>query len=139
VVVLYRPDAAHDWEWVPQSREGLWSIGYIYVNDLQPGQYTLAVWDTQIVGINTNSHNEGLRQLNVFPNPASSTVAISWDEPMKGKLLVTDQQGRLQQQLDFADTNKIELKTTEWAKGLYLVEQQNLSGKTMAISKIVLQ
>lgn len=139
VVLLYRSNSAAEWQHIPQSVQGLWNIGYIYVDDLQPGQYTLAVWDKQIVGLSENPHPSPFGPLQIFPNPATETVAIQWAEPSTGKILITDQQGQLKQSLDFADTNRLALDIANYARGLYLVEQQNLKGNTMSVSKLIVR
>ena len=64
VVVLYRQDAADDWHSVPQEKMGIWSVGYIFVNDLQLGEYTLAVYKNS-VGEKENK----LEGFNIYPNP----------------------------------------------------------------------
>lgn len=139
VVLLYRANSAADWHYIPQTVQGLWNIGYIYVDDLQVGQYTLAVWDKQIVGFSETQRQVPIDQLRVFPNPANESVSIQWDEPSSGMLLITDQQGQLQQSLNFALTNRIDLHTANWSNGFYLVEQKNKVGNTVAISKLIVR
>jgi len=64
VVMLYREDASVDWHYISQSRVGLWAIGNIFVDNFQPGEYTLAVWDKQIVGTpEENTEPDGIKSI----------------------------------------------------------------------------
>ncbi len=72
VVLLFRKTTADDWKPVSQTRYGIWSIGYIYVDKLEKGEYTLATWDLQTVGYNhiTNKSDK----IDIFPNPTKGLL-----------------------------------------------------------------
>ncbi len=56
LVMLYRPGAGHPWEGTPFKHEGSWMSGTITVDTLQPGEYTLAVWDRKYLDTHTRYH-----------------------------------------------------------------------------------
>jgi hypothetical protein len=60
LVILFRPGAGHEWQSVPFSRQGPWQLGIIYVPNLRPGEYTLAIWDELFV-------NAGDQEPAMFP------------------------------------------------------------------------
>lgn len=138
VVLLYRANAAADWQTIPQQREGLWNIGYIYIENLLPGQYTLAVYDTEIVGLNEMNNTFQDKEIRVFPNPAHEQITLSWDELSSGKISFTEQNGRQVHQLTFKDKSVLKLDVSQWKKGVYLIEQQDLEGTSISRTKIVI-
>jgi hypothetical protein len=68
-------------------------IGYIFVNDLKLGEYTLAVWDKTLVSVPSNQMKHQNEVL-VYPNPAHDLVNFVF--PVKGnyKIRITDDSGR---------------------------------------------
>lgn len=75
LVILYRAHAGKDWQAIDFSRTGPWQIGTVYVENLQPGQYSLAVWDASVVPANNLSMEE--KVLNVKPNPGNNLSIYS--------------------------------------------------------------
>ncbi len=138
VVILYRANTAGDWQTVPQYREGLWNIGYIYVENLLPGQYTLAVYDTEIVGLSGKNFILPNTEMRAFPNPANEQITLSWDKPCSGTINFTEQDGKQSHQLSFIDKSKLKIDVSLWKKGVYLVEQQDLKGKSIAHTTIII-
>lgn len=138
VVLLYRGGTADDWHAVTQYREGLWNIGYIYVENLLPGQYTLAVYDTEIVGLSGMNYSLPTNEIRAFPNPANEQITLSWKESCSGKIKFTEQDGRQSHQLSFTDQSSLKIDISRWKKGVYLIEQQDLKGKSIARTKIVI-
>ncbi|MDP2723894.1 MAG: M1 family aminopeptidase [Bacteroidales bacterium] len=93
IVLLYRANPSVDWQIVPQEIVGPWMIGYIFVNDLKLGEYTLAVWDKTLVSVPSNQMKHQNEVL-VYPNPAHDLVNFVF--PVKGnyKIRITDDSGR---------------------------------------------
>lgn len=75
LVILYRANAGEDWHAVDFTKTGPWQIGTIYVNNLKPGEYVLAVWDDSVVSASnlTKQQDEFLK---VYPNPGASLKIV---------------------------------------------------------------
>ena len=86
--LMYRPDAHSAWTPVPYNRTGTPYNVTLTTLDLQPGQYCFAVADA---GVSVNSL-EGVR-LNVYPNPAYSTLTLKTDATRTDKAVVFDSLG----------------------------------------------
>lgn len=118
VVILYRPDAREEWQEIEHVREGIWSVGYIYV-DAVPGQYTLAVWDTQYVGKKENDP-EKPDVIRIFPNPVSDILNIRTNLETEAKIEIFSSQGAM---LDVIPVNAgeffCEYKTAGLRSGTY--------------------
>ncbi|MFA5417003.1 MAG: M1 family aminopeptidase [Bacteroidales bacterium] len=93
IVLLYRANPSADWQIVPQEIVGPWMIGYIFVNDLKLGEYTLAVWDKTLVAVPASQMNHQ-NEVQVYPNPAHDLVNFVF--PVKGnyKIRITDDSGK---------------------------------------------
>ncbi len=81
VVIVYRENTASDWQAISQTRIGVFSAGSIMVDNILPGEYTLAVWDKQIVGAPEN--NVKTDNIKIYPNP--SRGKLNFEFPRKGK------------------------------------------------------
>lgn len=93
LVILYRPDAATDWQPIPFTRIGPWQIGTLYVTPLRPGDYTLAIWDELYVGTSQSETKNGA--LRIYPNPAGDSVTFETDQGAGAVLTVNDTSGRV--------------------------------------------
>lgn len=136
VVILYRPSAAHDWQPIEHTRTGLWSIGYININNLAPGQYTLAAWDLQTVGISPIQPGESL-SLNAVPNPVSDTVRLSWGKRLNGKLTITDLQGNLVYERPVNGSTSLQVDIRIWPTGVYFAALSDTSFNQSGAVKFV--
>lgn len=71
--LMYRPNAHEPWRMVSRQRTSTSSIsnGY-FVTRLLPGQYTLAVVDSNLVSINSPDTPAGQMKPKLFPNPSTN-------------------------------------------------------------------
>ncbi len=90
VIIMYRETPGDDWQEVPQTRLGTWDIGYIFVDHIQPGEYTLAVWDKYIVSIPFASKQEKVK---IFPNPVTEQFSLEFPEKGRYDVILYDTQG----------------------------------------------
>ncbi len=91
IIMLYRQDASEDWNEIPQIRIGLWSIGNIWIDDLQPGEYTLAVWDKQIVEVPQSEVVP--EKIKVYPNQSNGKVNFKFPQKGNYSILIFDEVG----------------------------------------------
>lgn len=138
VVVLYRPDAAADWQAVPQSREGLWSIGYVYVENLPVGEYTLAVWDKTIVGLSENKMPAVQEKLLIFPNPADDMMNVFTKELSGSTITICDSSGRTTLTLNLSKSFN-QLEVSDWKRGIYMISLLDSEGNIMDRKKVILK
>jgi aminopeptidase N len=108
VVILYREGSWDDWHEIEQSRYGLWDFGQVDVSDLQPGEYTLAVWDKQIVGTEEVPQQ---KHVNIYPNPNHGVINFEFEEKGKYTIILYDSKGS---KLDQFSANG-KSKTYKWS------------------------
>lgn len=92
LVMLYREHPGQDWRGIDFTRTGPWQLGYLNIWNLKPGQYTLAVWDEEYVGIKDPADNTGL--LRIFPNPAPETITIQVNYKKATQLFIFNSAGQ---------------------------------------------
>ncbi len=137
VFILYRPHPGVDWSPVSQYKQGNWNIGFIFVDELLPGQYTLAVWDTE-VGLTETETAHYKNHIRVMPNPASEFVRLEWEESFQGNIRIFDAAGRLIYLAALKGEKNTTINTADWSGGYYFVELNNNSfslGKTKFLIK----
>ncbi|MCD4772691.1 MAG: T9SS type A sorting domain-containing protein, partial [Bacteroidales bacterium] len=135
LVVLYRENASVDWQGIDFYRIGNSSIGNIYVENAQPGEYTLAVWDAQYVGENEISKNE--LKFEVFPNPSSESFTFVFDAKENSILKIYDSSSKLVKSFNTKKgENTIKWIPSELAYGTYFL--QLVSGKEIQLNKKLL-
>lgn len=94
VVILYRKDAGMEWEAVDFTVLGTWSIGYIYVENLQMGEYTLGVWDISVSDPEIPDDND-TGTLKIFPNPSTGKFTFDITTEQASALEIYSMEGKL--------------------------------------------
>ncbi len=130
VVLLYRPSAADDWQTIDQTHEGLWNIGYIYVDTLQLGQYTLAVWDTTLTGLKPQQKTEETGSLQLYPNPTHHELNLAIADYRQTMISITDSAGRILLNLQPED-EITHINVSDWKIGSYYVSLSKSDGKIL--------
>lgn len=126
LALLYRPGAGQPWQMVSRQRAaGSSAVSGYFVARLLPGQYTLAVVDTAVVGIERlrASAADGL-SLRVAPNPNHSEFRILVEGcDKKFEASVFDAGGK--KVLQMHDLHSGDTVRHHLAKGTYLLLIQN--------------
>jgi aminopeptidase N len=91
IIILYRKNCSEDWQSVPFSQVGNWTIGNLLVPDLRPGEYTLAVWNPH-VGV-PEEENPKHGSLKIYPNPSSNSFSILSGYNGKAKISIYSSNG----------------------------------------------
>ncbi|MEJ2593908.1 MAG: T9SS type A sorting domain-containing protein [bacterium] len=108
IVIMYRADRSMEWSEPLQTRYGSWDFGVVEVQDLQPGEYTLAVWDKQIVSVEGFSPESLYR---IYPNPAKGEINIEFSHRGKYEIVIYDSLGTR------IDMVKVHGKKQTWKSG----------------------
>ncbi len=136
VVILYRQNPAFDWQLIPFTKVGTWSFGNLYIDDLQKGEYALAICDDTFVGIKELKKNSGTGLI-IFPNPSNGSFKIKTDQP--GSLRFYDISGKvLTSHLINDPSQSFIFETHHLDEGTYLVEFQSVNHEILATEKLLL-
>ncbi len=93
--VLYRPSASDPWTVVSRTTLDNNYESFFVVDNLQPGEYTIAIVDSALVGIN-EVHADNHNAINLFPNPLQKGEPFTVEVPMDGTFTIAifDESGR---------------------------------------------
>jgi aminopeptidase N len=134
VVILYREHTADEWSDPIQTRLGTWDFGYIDIEDLKLGEYTLAVWDKQIVG---EKEIEFENEIKLFPNPTNGVLNIEFSEKGEYELMLYDSVGMKIEQITVkGKSKKWKFSKPQKPSGVYFVHIME-DNKLLTIKKVV--
>lgn len=147
LVVLYRPNAETNWAFADSffiNKQGSASnkVGKAVIYKLAKGQYTLAIWNSRVTDTTsfiTDCVYSGLTEIetqknfNLYPNPASELITVTFDPNTFTKLELRDMLGRklLEQKLSPEETS-VDLPVKHYRRGTYLI---TLSGNNINTTK----
>lgn len=119
-VLLYRRDAADDWQIIPFTQTGSALTGYLIAQQILPGEYTIGIGNR--AALIQNSAVES--QFQIFPNPAHNSFVISCDAEMPLKdynFRLFSEDGKVLKNGKISKkTTKIEIE--DLSSGLYFVQ-----------------
>jgi hypothetical protein len=108
------------------------------LNDLQQGQYTLAVWDKTVTGIPDKPTNVEKGNLIVFPNPAKDEIKVGITNFQNISLQISDTSGRVI--MVFKPTEEIsKIDVSNWKRGVYTLSEVTSEGNVLSQKTIILQ
>lgn len=139
VTLLYRKNASEPWHEIPYTiyAGSTWKMGRLIVDDIQTGEYTLAAWDKESLGIGENFGSE--KTMQVFPNPADKQVTVAWQGANDGQIRLYDLQGKLLKQLDFTAAEKVSLSLDGLAQGAYFLKRVDNNGMLLGTEKLIIK
>ncbi len=134
LVILYRTGPGHEWYGVPFTKIGGWNVGYLEVQNLKRGEYTLAVWDEQYVG---QAEKEKNLKMHIAPNPARNFCDILTSLKESSQLCIYNANGCLveKQHLN-AGENIFRWETTQTVAGTYFVHLKNPGTTEEIVNKL---
>ena len=137
--LLYRRNVSEPWHEIaytlyPGSN---WRQGRFILDDVQPGEYTLAVWDREALGMEEFAVSDD--SMLVFPNPAQKEVNVSWNTLSDGQIILSDLNGKVLKTECFTQTDRMVLSVEGLAQGTYLLTRQALDGSIIETKTIIIK
>ena len=94
LVILYRPHGAMAWQKVKFTKTGPWIAGYIEVDHAQNGDYVLAAYDYNYLGLHDYKNVRGKLKMKVKPNPSSSVFNFEVNDDRPAYIVIYDSVGK---------------------------------------------
>ncbi len=140
VVILYRSNAGEKWQETDFYREGVWNIGYLYVENLQPGQYALGAWDTEYVGEDKPKTQDKKKRLKVYPNPSDRSFNIIHDFNENSMIKVFGTSGNLIEVIEVpSNKTSVTWDANNLSNGAYYLVLIQDAGNHIIREKVVLK
>ena len=93
LIILYRPNPSEEWFGIDFSKPINPYGGYITVENLQKGEYTLALWDYEYLGLDENK-TELQNHCDIFPNPTSEAFTINFNFENASEIRIYNSTGK---------------------------------------------
>jgi aminopeptidase N len=136
IVILFRPSPAYDWQFINFTKIGSWNIGKLYVENLQMGEYTMAICDETFVGYNEMPSDKD-HDLNIYPNPSKNE--FYFESKYSGIIFITGMDGAYIDSFTLKSKNSpVKWVPSNLPFGTYMVKLQSENNQSIACQKIVI-
>ena len=139
ITVLYRRDASEAWHeiehtWYPGST---WKNGRLVFEDFQPGDYAVAVWDKEALGMEELYTSK--MDIQLYPNPTEGQVRMSWDGAFDGEVRIIGLDGKEVKRMCFNQAESIDFSTEGLSQGCYTVMCLDKDGVVISTEKLIVK
>lgn len=137
LIILYRAGSWEDWQPVSFTKAGTNNAGYLYVNNLRKGEYTLAMWDQSHLGAENPKSYE--LKYKISPNPSKGEFKFDIDFEENLQINIFNTSGELVDSLLLPKGQQlIEWQARDLSSGTYFVQILTLENIILAKDKIVI-
>lgn len=136
--LMYRANVNEPWHEIqytlnPQSN---WKMGQFFVDDLQSGEYCIAVWDKEHFGVQEMMDGKCMQ---IYPNPTENQINIRLQDVCDGQFVICDSQGKKVKQVTFEQNDRMSIATDSLAKGIYFVQRLDKNGMVLETETIIIK
>jgi aminopeptidase N len=133
ITLCYRPDQSSEWQELETTQIGPDIIGFLEINNLMPGEYTMAVWEEWVTGMQQKNEKPFI----IYPNPADKRATISSPCPVKN-IKIYDSKGLLINSFRLNNHGIFKWDTHHLANGIYTLFINCKNGRTIS-QKVIIQ
>lgn len=130
-LIMYRPSPSYEWQFIEFTKIGLWNIGKLYVENLQKGEYVIAIADDTFVGLKENKKKTGFL---IYPNPGMGEIHIDTGQP--GTLQIYDSCGKLVDTHQVKDKGYV-LNSNGLKGGTYFVKYSSNNNEVIGVERVI--
>ena len=136
LILLYRRNTADDWRIINFTKTGNTSTGYLYTDNIKPGEYCFGIGKPNQSGI------EDLKNINnslsIYPNPSSGNFEIEYVIKGKAYLNIYDIKGSLVDSMNVESGHNIISWEAEGKKaGTYVFKLSSFDKKIEMIKSVI--
>ena len=137
--LVYRKNASEAWHEIPHTLYpgSLWRQGRFIVDDVQPGEYTIAAWDKESLSVEEAMATENKIQL--YPNPAQGQVRVSWKGATDGQIRIVGVDGKELKRIGFSQAESVDFSTSDLPKGCHTVMCLDKEGRVISAEKLIVK
>lgn len=137
--LLYRSSPMEAWHEIPHTwyPGSTWKHGRLVVDDFPSGDYAIAVWDKEALGLEELYAPK--KTMQVYPNPTEGQVRVSWEGAFDGQVIITALDGREVKRFGFTQSEQTEVAVDSLPKGCYTLRLVNTDGTALATEKLIIK
>jgi len=138
LVILYRPNTNSEWVGVDFTKIGAPNTGYLETPNIQLGDYTLAVWSSQVnVNDNMSKHKNDIM---IYPNPAQEKVYFEFKSLIPTQIKIFNANGQIVGNIKNLNASSLmEWDTSNQNKGVFIIQFIDKQNKLMRTDKILVE
>lgn len=137
LVIFFREDAGMEWQPVEFTSVGPWTIGYLYVENMQMGDYTLGVYDLSVGTVEAGIEKESDGNMTIFPNPSRDAFTFTIGNRQADMLDIYTLEGKLVSNFLLNESMSIKWTPHDLPYGTYVAVLKELNGKVLSTKKII--
>ena len=136
---MYRRNASEAWHEIAYTLYpgSTWKHGRFVFDNLQSGEYAIAVWDKAALG--TEEHHASESRMQVFPNPTESQVSVSWNGVTDGQIRIIGADGKELKRIGFIHADSVNISTSDLPKGCCTVLRLGKDGSVLSTEKLIIK
>ena len=137
--LVYRKNASEPWHEIAYSLYpgSLWRVGRFVVDDVQSGEYAIAAWDKESLGMAEIEAVE--KKMQLYPNPAQGLVHLSWNGTFNGYICVIGADGKELKRMSFSQAEGVDFSTGDLPKGCHTVMCLDKDGNVLTSEKLIVK
>ena len=137
--LMYRRNAAEAWHEIEHTvyPGSTWRHGRLVVENFPSGEYAIAVWDKEALGM--EEYANPVKRVQLYPNPAEDQVRMTWDGAFEGQICIVGVEGKELKKMSFSPTESVEFSTADLPKGCYTVMCLDKEGKVLLTEKLIVK
>ena len=139
IVLLYRPNSTFAWQKINFEKQGGWYAGYLNVEDIKSGEYSVAVYDYNYLGINEKDVIKDIN-LKISPNPGNDYFHFEGNFNFPTNGIIYDTAGRVVHKFRFINnekTNTYRWDASNLPSGPYFIKVFTEDNTVIYQSKII--
>ncbi len=140
LMILYRKNTNDDWHFIPFTRSGGTVSGYLIVDSLKAGEYTLALKAyNHPLKINEENTKQGKPSFQVYPNPSKNVFNFKFNFQKNVSLKIFNTLGILIYSTILpSNTSYFTWDATNYKEGIYFALLTTDNNKIIGQNKIIL-
>ena len=137
--LVYRKNASEPWHEIAYTLYpgSIWRIGRFVVDDVQSGEYAIATWDKEALGVDEIVATE--KTMQVYPNPAQGQVRVSWDGAFDGQIRIIGVDGKELKRICFSQADGVDFSTGDLPKGCHTVMCLDKDGNVLSSERLIVK
>ena len=137
--LMYRRDASEAWHEIAYTMYpgSTWKHGRFIVENFLPGEYAIAVWDKEALGM--EEFVAPKKDIQIYPNPAKGQVWMSWNGVLDGQVRVIGLDGKELKRKSFTQAESVDFSTEGLPHGCYTVMCLDKDGVILFSEKLIVK
>ena len=137
--LVYRRNATEPWHEIAHSfyPGSIWRQGRFIIDELQSGEYAIAAWDKEALGLEETVAPE--KKTKLYPNPTQGQVRMSWNGAFDGQIRIIGVDGKELKRIGFSQVESVDFSTADLPQGCHTVMCVDKEGRVLSVEKLIVK